>query len=161
VTFFTRRSDPHPPYESAGAGASFIFHPWVTRGYLKFQIFMVSTQPTHLNSLQPQSFGLTQQYPPLKSRTITLGGIHLTHQPHSSLGALIRCGLVIEFTSTLLKLAGDPKPDECGHGRNFSPTGVAVGGFGRVLRVWPRTSFCQTRPEPALLPSLAMRMIPG
>jgi hypothetical protein len=29
VSFFTRGSDPHPPCESAGAGAGFIFHPWV------------------------------------------------------------------------------------------------------------------------------------
>jgi hypothetical protein len=44
VPFFTRGLDPHPPRESVGAGAGFIFHPWVTRGYLKFQILMVSTQ---------------------------------------------------------------------------------------------------------------------
>jgi hypothetical protein len=43
VPFFTRGSDPHPPRESVGAGVGFIFHPWVTRGYPKFQIFIVST----------------------------------------------------------------------------------------------------------------------
>jgi hypothetical protein len=69
VSFFTRGSDPHPPCESAGAGAGFIFHPWVTRGYPKFQILMVSTQSAHLNTCQSRSFGLAQQYPPLKSRS--------------------------------------------------------------------------------------------
>jgi hypothetical protein len=110
VPFFTRGSDPHPPRESAGAGAGFIFHPLVIRGYLKFQILMVSTQSAHLNFHQPQSFGLAQHYPPLKSRTITLDGVYLTHQLRSSLGSSIHCALVIEFTSTLLKPAGDPKP---------------------------------------------------
>jgi hypothetical protein len=135
-----------------GVGAGFIFHPWVTRGYPKFQIFMVSTQSAHLNSSQPQSFGLAQHYPSLKSRIVTLGDVYLTHQSHSSLGSSIRRALVIEFTSTLLKPAGDPKPGGCGHGRGckFSPAGVAVGGFRQV----PRVGFCQTRPESALLPSL-------
>jgi hypothetical protein len=80
------------------------------------------------------------------SGTVTLDVIHLTHQPRSSLGALIRRGLVIEFTSTLLKPTGDPKPDECGRGCDFSPSGVIAGGFGWVPRVWPWTGFCQTRP---------------
>jgi hypothetical protein len=77
VLFFTHGSDPHPPHESVGAGAGFIFHPWVTREYPKFQILMVSAQPAHLNSRQPQSFVPAQQYPSLKSRTVTLGGVHL------------------------------------------------------------------------------------
>jgi hypothetical protein len=41
VLFFTCGPDPYPPHESAVA--SFIFHLWVTRGYLKFQILMVLT----------------------------------------------------------------------------------------------------------------------
>jgi hypothetical protein len=55
-------------------------------------------------------FDLAQQYPLLMSRTVTLGVIHLTHQPRSFLGAPIRRSFVIEFTSTLLKLVGDLKP---------------------------------------------------
>jgi hypothetical protein len=123
VPFFTCGSNPHPPRESAGAGAGFIFHPWVTRGYPKFQILMVSTQSAHLNSRQPQSFFLAQHYPPLKSRTVTLGGIHLTHQLRSSLGSSIHHALVIEFTSTLLKPADDPKPTQnpAGAGVTFHP----------------------------------------
>jgi hypothetical protein len=148
VSFFTRGSDPHPPHELVGAGACFIFHSWVTREYLNFQILLVLVQPAHLNSHQA-SFGPVQQYPILMSGTVTLDVIHLTHQPCSSLGALIRRGLVIEFTSTLLKPAGDPKPDECGRGCDFSPSGVIAGGFGWVPRVWPWAGFCQTRPEPA------------
>jgi hypothetical protein len=54
------------------------------------------------------------------SCSVTLGAIHPTHQIRSSLGVLIRRGLMIEFTSTLLKPAGDPKP-----ARN--PTGAGVG----------------------------------
>jgi hypothetical protein len=61
---------------------------------------------------------------------VHLGGIHLTHQPSSFLGAPIRHSLVIEFTSTLLKLAGDPKPDR-------NPTGGGVGATFH-LQVWPR-----------------------
>jgi hypothetical protein len=99
-----------------------------------------------LNFRQPRSFGLVQYYSPLKSRTITLGDVHLTHQLHSSLGSSIHRALVIKFTSTLLKPAGDPKPDGCGRGCDFSPADVAAGGFGRVPRVWLRTGFCQTRP---------------
>jgi hypothetical protein len=146
VSFFTRGSDPHPPCESAGAGAGFIFHPWVTRGYPKFQILMVLTQSAHLNSRQPQSFVLAQHYPPLKSCTITLGGVHLTHQLHSSLGSSIHRAHVIEFTSTLLKPAGDQKLGRCGLGCDFSPVGVPTGGFGQVLWVWLRAGFCQTCP---------------
>jgi hypothetical protein len=126
-------SDPHLSCESASADAGFIFHPWVTRGYPRFQILMVLTQPAHLNSRQPQSFGPTQQYFPPKSRNVTFGGVHLTHQSRSSLSVPIHRGLVIEFTSTLLKPMGDPKPGEC----DFSPAGVAVGGFGW----WPRVSW--------------------
>jgi hypothetical protein len=63
------------------------------------------------------------------SRTITLGVIHLTHQPRSYFGAPIRRGLVIEFTSTLLKPAGDLKP-----ARN--PTGAGVGASFHPW-VWP------------------------
>jgi hypothetical protein len=44
------------------------------------------------------------------TRTVTLGVVHLTHQPHSSLSALIHRGFVIEFTSILLKPVGDLKP---------------------------------------------------
>jgi hypothetical protein len=120
LPFFNRGSDPHPPRESTGMGACFIFYPWVTRGYLKFQILMVATQSAHLNSCEPRSFGLAQHYPPLKSGTITLGGVHLTHQPCSSLGSSVRHALMIKFTSTLLKPA-----------RN--PTGVAF-----HLQVWPQ-----------------------
>jgi hypothetical protein len=116
-------------------GVGFIFQTWVTHGYPKFYILMVLAYPALLNSRQSQSFGTAEQYPPLISPTITLGGIHLTHQPHSSLGALIRRGLVIEFTSTFLKHVGDPKLDGCGCGCDFSPAGVATGGFGWVLLV--------------------------
>jgi hypothetical protein len=99
---------------------------------------MVLTQSVHLNSRQPQSFCLAQHYPPLKSRTVTLGGVHLTHQLRSSLGSSIHRAFVIEFTPTLLKPTGDPKPGGC----DFSP----AGGFGRVPRVWLRAGFCRTRP---------------
>jgi hypothetical protein len=93
-------------------------------------------------------------------RTITLGAVHLTHQPRPFLGALIRRGLVIEFTSTLLKPAGDPKPDGCRRGCDFSPAGVATDGFGWVPQVWPWAGFCQTclvaiptyRPEEHIAP---------
>jgi hypothetical protein len=71
---------------------------------------MVLIQLAHLNSRQPQSFCLAQYYPPLKSHTVTQGGVHLTHQLRSSLGSSIHRALVIEFTSTLLKPVGDPKP---------------------------------------------------
>jgi hypothetical protein len=109
VPFFICKLDPHSPRESAGVGAGFIFHLWVTRGYPKFQILMVSTQSAHLNSCRARSFGLAQQYYPLKSHAVTLRGVHLTHQPHSSLGSSIRRGLVIKFTSTMLKPVSDPK----------------------------------------------------
>jgi hypothetical protein len=78
---------------------------------------MVSIQSAHLNICQSQSFDLVQQYPPLKSCIITLSDVHLTHQPYSSLDFPIRRSLVIEFTSTLLKLAGGLKPTR-------NPTGV-------------------------------------
>jgi hypothetical protein len=107
---------------------------------------MVLTQSAHLNSCQPRSFGLAQHYPPLKSCTVTLGGVHFTHQPHSSLGSSIRHALVIEFTSTLLKLAGGLKPGGCRRGCNFSSVGVATCGLGRVPRVWLWAGLCQTRP---------------
>jgi hypothetical protein len=55
--------------------------------------------------------------------------------PRSSLGALIHRGLVIKFTSTLLKPVGDLKPDGCDCGCDFSPVGVAAGGYGCVPRV--------------------------
>jgi hypothetical protein len=129
---------------------------WVsffTRGYPKFQILMVLTQSAHLNFNQPRSFRLAQYYPPLKSHTITLGGVDLTHQLCSSLGSSIHRALVIEFTSTLLKPAGDPKPTR-------NPVGVAAGvvagAFRRVPRVWLWADFCQTHPKPAPLPSLPM-----
>jgi hypothetical protein len=155
VPFFTRGSDPHPPHESADAGAGFIFHPWMTRGYPKFQILMVSTQSTHLNFCEPQSFGLAQYYPPLKSRTKTLCGVHLTHQLRSSLDSSIHRALVIEFTSTLLKPAGDPKPT-----RNLAGAGAGVTFHPRV---WPRTGLDGCRGcgcgrgfvKPAPLPSLS------
>jgi hypothetical protein len=51
---------------------------------------------------------------------------------------------MIEFTSTLLKPAGVLKPG--GRGCDISPTGIAVGGFGRVPRVWPWVDFYQTYP---------------
>jgi hypothetical protein len=44
------------------------------------------------------------------TRTVTLGAVHLTHQPHSSLSALIHRDFMIEFTSILLKPVGDLKP---------------------------------------------------
>jgi hypothetical protein len=121
-----------------GAGAGFIFHPWVICGYPKFQILMVSVQPAHLNSHQARSFGPAQQYPLLMSYTITLGAVHLTHQLRSSLGALIRHGLVIEFTSTLLKSAGDPKPARNPMGADvgvtFHPQVKLPKGFGIMVR---------------------------
>jgi hypothetical protein len=81
---------------------------------------MVSIQSAHLNSRQSQSFCLAQHYPPLKSYTVTLGGVHLTHQLCSSLGSSIHRALVIEFISTLLKPAGDLKPTR-------NPVGAGVG----------------------------------
>jgi hypothetical protein len=83
---------------------------------------MVLIQSAHLNSRQAQNFDLARHYSPLKSRTVTLCSVHLTHQLHSSLGSSIHRALVIEFTSTLLKLAGDLKPTR-------NPTGVAADGF--------------------------------
>jgi hypothetical protein len=65
-----------------------------------------------LLSCQPQSFSRVQQYPPLKSSTVTLCSIHLTHQPYSSLVALIRCDLVIKFIFTLSKPTNDLKPTQ-------------------------------------------------
>jgi hypothetical protein len=65
------------------------------------------------------------------SCTVTLGGVHLTHQPYFSLGAPICRGLVIEFTSTLLKAAGDPKSVGCEYGCDFSPACVIASGFGQ------------------------------
>jgi hypothetical protein len=144
VPFFTRGSNPHR--ESAGAGVSFIFHSWAIHGYLKFQILMVLTQSAHLNSSQPRNFDLAQHYPPLKSRTVTLRGVYLTHQLRSSLSSSIHRALVIKFTSTLLKPTGDSKPDGCERGCDFSPVGVATSGFVWVLRVWPRAGFYQTCP---------------
>jgi hypothetical protein len=51
-------------------------------------------------------FWLSPTIPPLKSRIVTLGGVYLTYQPGSSLGAPIHRNFVIEFTSTLLKPVG-------------------------------------------------------
>jgi hypothetical protein len=87
---------------------------------------------------------------------VTLSCVHLTHQFCSSLGAPIRHDLVIEFTSTLIKSAGDPKSGKCGceHGCDFSPVGVTMSRFGQVPRVWPRAGFYETHPKPAPLPSL-------
>jgi hypothetical protein len=147
VPFFTSGSDLHPPRESAGVGADFIFYSWVTHGYPKFQILMVSTQPAHLNFSQPQHFGPAQQYPPLKSYTITLGGVHLTHQLCSSLGALIRRDLVIELTSTLLKSTGDPKLDGCGRRCDFSSVGVTVGGCHGWVFVKPTPNQSRCHPK--------------
>jgi hypothetical protein len=117
---------------------------------------MVLTQSAQLNSRQPRCFGLAQQYPPLKSHIVTLRGVHLTHQPRSSLGSPIHRGLMIEFTPTLLKPAGDPKPNRCGRRCDFSPIGVVVDEFGWVPRVWLWVGFCQTCLEPTSLPSLVV-----
>jgi hypothetical protein len=57
---FTYGSNLHPPCELAAVDAGFIFHSWVTRGYPKFQILVVSIQPTHLNSRQARSFSPAQ-----------------------------------------------------------------------------------------------------
>jgi hypothetical protein len=104
---------------------------------------MILTQSAHLNFRQPRSFGLAQYYPPLKSRTIILGSVYLTHQLRSSFGSSIHHALVIEFTSTLLKPTGGPKSIQNPVGAG---TGVATGGFGRVPRVWLRADFYQTCP---------------
>jgi hypothetical protein len=74
-------TDMYQPRELTGVDASFIFHPWVTRGYPKFHILMVSVQPAHINSHQARSFDPAQHYPILMSHTVTLGAIHFTHQP--------------------------------------------------------------------------------
>jgi hypothetical protein len=134
-TIFIRGSDPHPPRESTGAGTGFISHPWVTCEYPKFQFLIILTHLVHLNFHQPQSFGLAQYYPPLRSRIIILGSVHLTHQLRFSLVYSIHRALVIEFTFTLLKSAGDPKPNRCRCGCDFSPMDVAADGFRRVPRV--------------------------
>jgi hypothetical protein len=81
---------------------------------------MVSIQSAHLNSRQSQSFCLAQHYPPLKSYTVTLGGVHLPHPISSSLRSSTDRALVIEFISTLLKPAGDLKPTR-------NPVGAGVG----------------------------------
>jgi hypothetical protein len=62
-------------------------------------------------------------------RTVTLGAVHLTHQHRSSLGALIRRGLVIKFTSTLLKPTDNLKPDRYRRRCDFSSADVTVDGF--------------------------------
>jgi hypothetical protein len=49
-------------------------------------------------------------YPSPPSTAATQGGVHLTHQPCSSLGAPIRLDLMIEFISIVLKPTGDLKP---------------------------------------------------
>jgi hypothetical protein len=151
VPFFTCGSDPHPPCKSVGAGVSFIFHPWVTRRYPKFHILMVLIQLAHLNSCQSQSFCLAQHYPPLKSHTVTQGGVHLTHQLRSSLGSSIHRALVIEFTSTLLKPVGDPKPSGCERWCDFSPVGVTAGGFGWVRECGCGRVFVKLAPLPSLV----------
>jgi hypothetical protein len=115
------------------------------------------TQLTHLNSCQPRSFGLVQHYPPLKSRTVTLGGVHFTHQPRSSIDSSIRHALVIEFTFTLLKPVGDPKPAGCGRRCNFSPVSVTADGFERMPRVW--AGFAKPAPLPSLIGSSQARKI--
>jgi hypothetical protein len=84
-------------------------------------------------------------YPSPSPTATTQGSTHLTHQPRAPLGAPIHRSLVIEFTTIFLKSAGDMKPGEWGHRCDFSLTGVATSGFGRVPRVWPRVGFCQTR----------------
>jgi hypothetical protein len=63
------------------------------------------------------------------SHTVTLGAIYFTHQPHSSLGALIRRDLVIKFTCTLLKPTDDPKLGGCECGYDFSPVDVIIDEF--------------------------------
>jgi hypothetical protein len=136
-SFFIRGSDLHLSCELTGVDVGFIFHLWMTRRYPKFQILMFLVQSTYLNFRQARSFGPAEQYPLLMSHTVTLGVVHLTHQPCSSFNALIRHGLVIEFTSTLLKLTDDPKaiqnPTGADVGAIFQD--VAVGGFGRVSQV--------------------------
>jgi hypothetical protein len=87
----------------------------------------------HSSALQTGALG----YPSPSPTTIAQGVVHITHQPHSSLGAPICRSLMVEFTLTLFKPMGDPKPNGCERGCDFSPMGVAMGGFGRVLRVWP------------------------
>jgi hypothetical protein len=94
------------------------------------------------------------------SHTVTLGVVHLTHQPRSSLGALIHHGLVIEFTSTLLKPVGDSKP-----ARNPAGAGVSATFHPRV---WPQTDldgchgfgrgrvFVKSTPLPSLIGSHTM-----
>jgi hypothetical protein len=58
------------------------------------------------------------------SHTVTLGVIYFTHQPCSSLSALIHRDLVIKFTCTLLKLTSDPKLGGCESEYDFSTVGV-------------------------------------
>jgi hypothetical protein len=112
---------------------------------------MVSTQSAHLNSRQPRSFGLAQQYPPLKSRTVTLRGVHLTHQSRSSLGSPIRRGLVIEFTSTLLKPAGDLKPTRNLMGVTFHLWVWSRAGLGGCHGCGHGRIFVKRAPLPSLL----------
>jgi hypothetical protein len=107
-----------------GCGRGFHFSPVGDPRIFKISNFDCF-DPVQLNFRHPQSFGLAQYYPPLKSRTVALCGVHLTHQLCSFLGSSIHRALVIEFTSTLLKPAGNLKPDRCG--ATFHP------------RVWPRS----------------------
>jgi hypothetical protein len=146
---FHPRVRPAPAPRIGECGRGFHFSPMVTRRYPKFQILMASTESALLNFCQPRSFGLAQHYTPLKSCTVTICSVHLTHQLHSSLGSSIHRDLVIEFTSTLLKPVGDSKMDGCGRGCDFSPTGVAADGCRQVFI------------EPAPLPSIVFAPLVG
>jgi hypothetical protein len=69
---------------------------------------------------------------------VAQGDIHLTHQPRSSLGAPIRRGLMIEFTSTLFNPTGDQKST-----RNLMGAGASA-TFHPWVWLW--AGFCQARP---------------
>jgi hypothetical protein len=79
VLFFSRGSDLHPPPLIGRCRRGFHFS---SVGGLR--IFKISNFDSFDPVMPPKylsvsSFGLAQQYPPLKSHTVTLCDIHLTH----------------------------------------------------------------------------------
>jgi hypothetical protein len=153
---FHPRVRPAPAPRIGKCGCGFHFSPVGDPRISEISNFDGFNPVSHLNSRQPQSFGLAQHYPALKSRTVNLGGVHITHELRSSLGSSIHCALMIEFISTLLKPTGDPKPT-----RNSAGAGMSATFHPRV---WPRAGLDECRGwgcgrifvKPAPLPSLVV-----